>query len=230
MVKTEGERLTETFTTIMAGSAPLWVQTRREPSSDALNHQRLFRLQLTLLTGLSCPENKETFVIYLELFWMTTILLLWCYSANRAERDTEEALNDLRVTFNLCSYLSCPLVEIFFIFLRASNLADILSNFMSYTGSKPTHLNCLNVSVVFQFLKCSSFHFGFPARAKFFRISWNHTFRLSQRSKSRHLKVKAEQRSVWIFMHCFISGQPTGSSKCFCQNNPNKVKLNSYGG
>lgn len=60
MVKTEGERLTGTFTRIMAGSALLWVQTRREPSSDALNHQRLFRLQLTLLTGLSCPENKET--------------------------------------------------------------------------------------------------------------------------------------------------------------------------
>lgn len=112
------------FTMIMAGSALLWVQTRREPSSDALNHQRLFRLQLTLLTGLSCPGNKETFVIYLELFWMTTILFLWCYSVNRAERDTEEALNDLWVTFNPCSYLSCPLVETFCFSTahRASNL------------------------------------------------------------------------------------------------------------
>lgn len=54
-----GERLNGTFTMIMAGSALLWVQTRRELSSDALNHHCLFRLQLTLLTGLSCPENKR---------------------------------------------------------------------------------------------------------------------------------------------------------------------------
>lgn len=54
-----GERLNGTFTMIMAGSALLWVQTRRELSSDALNQQCLFRLQLTLFTGLSCPENKR---------------------------------------------------------------------------------------------------------------------------------------------------------------------------
>lgn len=55
---------------------------------------------------------------------MTTILLLWCYSVNQAERDTEEALNDLLVTFNLCSYVSCPLVEVFCFPTahRASNL------------------------------------------------------------------------------------------------------------
>lgn len=203
MVKTEGERLTGTFTMIMAGSALLWVQTRREPSSDALNHQRLFRLQLTLLTGLSWPENKETFVIYLELFWMTTNLLLWCYSVNRAERDTEEALNDLWVTFNPCSYLSCPLVDIFCFptSLKSKSLADILLNFMSYRGSKPMHLNNLNVSVFFQFLKCSSYHFGCSARAKFSRILWNHTFRLSQRSKSRHRKVKAECLDLHALFH-----------------------------
>lgn len=59
MVKTFREKLNGTFTTIMAGSALLWVQTRRELSSDALNHHCLFRLQLTLLTGLSCPERKR---------------------------------------------------------------------------------------------------------------------------------------------------------------------------
>lgn len=94
------------FTMIMAGSALLWVRTCRELSSDALNHQCLFRLQLTLLTALSCPANKETFVIYLELFWVNTILLLWCSSVNQAERSTEEALNDRWVTFAVCGLIS----------------------------------------------------------------------------------------------------------------------------
>lgn len=58
-----GERLNGTFTMIMAGSALLWVQTRRELSSDALNQQCLFRLQLTPFTGLSCPENKRDICI-----------------------------------------------------------------------------------------------------------------------------------------------------------------------
>lgn len=233
MVKTFGGGLTGTFTMIMAGSALLWVQTRREASSDALNHQRLFRLQLTLLTGLSCPEIKETFVIYMESFWMTTVLLWGCYSVNQT--DTEEALSDLWVTFNLCSYLSCPLVEVACfsycaLSLNSQSLAEILSNFTSYRGLKPTHLYYFKAGVSFQFLKCSSYHFWLTARAKFFRISWNHTFRLLQRFKSRHLMVKAEQRSVWIFMRCFISGQRTDFSTCFCQDNPNKVKRNSYRG
>lgn len=84
---------------IMAGSALLSAQTRRDLSSDALNHKCLFRLQLTLLTGLSCPANKETFVIYLELFGVNTILILWCSSMSQAEQGTEEALSDLWVTF-----------------------------------------------------------------------------------------------------------------------------------
>lgn len=64
-----GERLNGTFTMIIAGSALLWVQTRRQLSSDALNHQCLFRLQLTLLTGLSCPENKRHLKSIWNYFW-----------------------------------------------------------------------------------------------------------------------------------------------------------------
>lgn len=107
--------------------------------------------------------------------------------------------------------------------------AEILLNSVLYRGSTPTHINHLNVSVSFQFLKCTSYHLGLTASAKFFRGLWNHTFRLLQNFKSRHLKVKAEQRSVWIFMQCFILGQQT-KFKVFLPKNPNKVKPNSYGG
>lgn len=49
-----------TFTMIMAGSGLPWLQTRSVRSSDALNHHCLLRLQLTLLTGLSCPAYKDS--------------------------------------------------------------------------------------------------------------------------------------------------------------------------
>lgn len=48
-----------TFTMVIAGFGLPWVQIRRDWSSDALNHNCLLRLQLTLLTGLSCPAHKE---------------------------------------------------------------------------------------------------------------------------------------------------------------------------
>lgn len=71
-----GERLNGTFTMIMAGSALLWVQTRRELSSDALNHHCLFRLQLTLLTGLSCPEKNRHFCNRSGIILVIIFLLL----------------------------------------------------------------------------------------------------------------------------------------------------------
>lgn len=55
------ETLRGEFTTVMAGSPLPWLQIRRQRSSDALSQHCLLRLQLTLLTGLSCPAVRQKF-------------------------------------------------------------------------------------------------------------------------------------------------------------------------
>lgn len=67
-MKKKTEKLHGTFTTIMAGSALPWLQIRSDRSSDALSHHCLLRLQPTLLTGLSCPAETDTFKTDLELY------------------------------------------------------------------------------------------------------------------------------------------------------------------
>lgn len=56
----------------MAGSGLPWVQIRTDWSSDVLSIHCLLRLQLTLLTGLSCPAYKERFGPNLKLQCVTT--------------------------------------------------------------------------------------------------------------------------------------------------------------
>lgn len=87
-----------TFTMIMAGSGLPWAQIRSDWSSEALNHNCLLRLQLTLPTGLSCPAYKER---GLKSNWKYSVwlqhLLLWYCSESQSEW-REEAVSDLLVT------------------------------------------------------------------------------------------------------------------------------------
>lgn len=88
------EALRGEFTTVMAGSPLPWLQIRRQRSSDALSQHCLLRLQLTLLTGLSCPAVRQKFQsnmqLYSEIYLFFSPLQVAAETLQRSETPSDQ--------------------------------------------------------------------------------------------------------------------------------------------
>lgn len=102
---------TGSFTRTMAGSLLPWLQIRRERSSEALSHHCLFRLQLTLLTGLSWPADrvargsKQLVILPWESFFFFFTVALWTLQHSETSSDqavTTDCLISAAPQWRLC--------------------------------------------------------------------------------------------------------------------------------
>lgn len=102
----------ETLTMIIAGSELPCVQIRSVWSSEALSQHCLLRLQLTLLTGLSWPENtQEWFRISLEMQCAVATFTFMVVLRELGKREDQEITLTYWSPQLWCSYLCRPLVE-----------------------------------------------------------------------------------------------------------------------